>query len=132
LRSCDADAALVLTAPGLSVINNAIDEARRLAIYMIYHIALTMDVTFMVVLSKFAPLTVIMIIAMSLLDDAPIMTIAYDNTPVSGNPIRWQMPHLLSVAGALGVFSIVETYGLLLIGIRVLFLSALAGLFRTG
>ena len=61
-----------------------------------------------------------MIVLMSLLDDVPIMTIAYDNTPVSANPIRWQMPRLLGVAGVLGVFSIVETFGLLLIGIRVL------------
>jgi H+-transporting ATPase len=121
-------AALVLTAPGLSVINNAIDEARRIfgriTSYTIYRITLTMDIMFVVVLStiflKFAPLTAIMIVAMSLLDDVPIMTIAYDNTPVSAKPIRWQMPRLLGVAAVLGVFSIVETFGLLLIGIRVL------------
>jgi H+-transporting ATPase len=121
-------AALILTAPGLSVINNAIDEARRIfgriTSYTIYRIALTMDIMFVVVLStiflKFAPLTAMMIVLMSLLDDVPIMTIAYDNTPVSANPIRWQMPRLLGVAGVLGVFSIVETFGLLLIGIRVL------------
>src|SRR5215472_3013549 len=79
---------------------------------------------FVVVLSTifldFAPPTAMMIVAMSLLDDVPIMTIAYDNTPVSAKPIRWHMPQLLSVAAVLGVFSIVETFGLLLIGIRVL------------
>ncbi|HKA78985.1 MAG TPA: HAD-IC family P-type ATPase, partial [Xanthobacteraceae bacterium] len=121
-------AALILTAPGLSVINSAIDEARRIfgriTTYTIYRIALTMDIMFVVVLSTvfldFAPLTAMMIVAMSLLDDVPIMTIAYDNTPVSAKPIRWHMPQLLSVAAVLGVFSIVETFGLLLIGIRVL------------
>ncbi len=121
-------AALVLTAPGLSVINNAIDEARRIfgriTTYTIYRIALTMDIMFVVVLStiflEFTPLTAMMIVAMSLLDDMPIMTIAYDNTPVSVKPIRWQMPQLLGVAAVLGVFSVVETFGLLLIGIRVL------------
>src|SRR5215472_3504499 len=121
-------AALILTAPGLSVINDAIDEARRIfgriTTYTIYRIALTMDIMFVVVLSTvfldFAPLTAMMIVAMSLLDDVPIMTIAYDNTPVSAKPIRWHMPQLLSVAAVLGVFSIVETFGLLLIGIRVL------------
>jgi hypothetical protein len=45
----------VLTAPGLSVINNAIDEARRIfgriTSYTIYPIALTMDIMFVVVLS---------------------------------------------------------------------------------
>jgi len=43
-------AALVLTAPGLSVINDAIDEARRIfgriTTYTIYRIALTMDIMF--------------------------------------------------------------------------------------
>jgi H+-transporting ATPase len=121
-------AALILTAPGLSVINNAIDEARRIfgriTSYTIYRIALTMDIMFVVVLSTifldFAPLTAVMIVVMSLLDDVPIMTIAYDNTPVSAKPIRWQMPQLLGISIVLGVFSIVETFGLLLIGIRVL------------
>jgi H+-transporting ATPase len=121
-------AALILTAPGLSVINSAIDEARRIfgriTSYTIYRVALTLDIMFVVVLSSiflgFAPLTAIMIVAMSLLDDLPIMTIAYDNTPVSKTPIRWRMPHLLGVAAMLGLFSIAESFGLLLIGIRVL------------
>jgi len=43
-------AALVLTAPGLSVINDAIDEAQRIfgriTTYTIYRIALTMDIMF--------------------------------------------------------------------------------------
>ena len=89
-------AALILTAPGLSVINNAIDEARRIfgrvTSYTIYRVALTMDIMFLVVLSivflNFAPLTAVMVVIMSLLDDVPIMTIAYDHTPVSEKPIR--------------------------------------------
>jgi H+-transporting ATPase len=121
-------AALILTAPGLSVINNAIDEARlifgRVTSYMIYRVALTIDIMFLVVLSiiflNFAPLTAIMIVVMSVLDDAPIMTIAYDNTPLSEKPIRWQMPRLLGVSAVLGLFSVIESFGLLLIGMRVL------------
>ena len=58
-------AALILTAPGLSVINSAIDEARRIfgriTSYTIYRVALTMDIMFLVVLSTiflgFQPLT---------------------------------------------------------------------------
>jgi H+-transporting ATPase len=130
-------AALILTAPGLSVINSAIDEARRIfgriTSYTIYRVALTLDIMFVVVLSSifldFAPLTAIMIVAMSLLDDVPIMTIAYDNTPVSKKPIRWRMPHLLGVAAVLGLFSIAESFGLLLIGIRVLSLDHLQDYF---
>jgi H+-transporting ATPase len=121
-------AALILTAPGLSVINSAIDEARRIfariTSYTIYRVALTMDIMFVVVLSTifldFAPLTAAMIVIMSLLDDVPIMTIAYDHTSVSETPIRWRMPRLLAVAAVLGLFSVAESFGLLLIGITVL------------
>ena len=121
-------AALILTAPGLSVINNAIDEARRIfgriTSYTIYRVGLTMDIMFLVVLSTifldFTPLTAIMIVVLSLLDDIPIMTIAYDNTPVSERPIRWKMKRLLSVSAVLGFFSVVQSFGLLLIGMEIL------------
>jgi len=121
-------AALILTAPGLSVINSAIDEARRIfgriTSYTLYRVALTMDIMFLVVMStvvlNFVPLTAAMIVIMSLLDDVPIMTIAYDHTLVSARPIRWRMHRLLGVSAVLGLFSIVESFGLLLIGVRVL------------
>jgi H+-transporting ATPase len=121
-------AALILTSPGLSVINNAIDEARRIfgriTSYTIYRVALTMTIMFLVVLSSialgFQPLTAVMIVIMSLLDDIPIMTIAYDNTPVSPRPIRWRMPRMLSVSAVLGLFSVAQAFGLLLIGMEVL------------
>lgn len=121
-------AALILTAPGLSVINSAIDEARRIfgriTSYTIYRVALTMDIMFLVVLSSiflgFQPLTAVMIVVMSLLDDVPIMAIAYDNTRVSERPIRWEMRRLLGVSAILGFFSIVQSFGLLLIGAEVI------------
>jgi H+-transporting ATPase len=110
------------------VINGAIDEARRIfgriTSYTLYRVALTMDIMFLVVLSTiflgFTPLTAVMIVVMSLLDDVPIMTIAYDNTPVSDTPIRWRMPRILGTSGVLGLFSVVESFGLLLIGLFVL------------
>ncbi len=121
-------AALILTAPGLSVINSAIDEARRIfgriTSYTHYRVALTMDIMFVVVLGMglyaFQPLTTAMIVVMSLLDDIPIMTIAYDNTAVSKVPIRWRMKRLLGVSATLGLFSVVESFGLLVIGMSVL------------
>ena len=130
-------AALILTAPGLSVINSAIDEARRIfgriTTYTIYRVALTMDIMVLVVLSTivlgFQPLTAVMIVVMSLLDDIPIMTIAYDNTPVSPTPIRWRMPRLLTVAAILGFFCVVQSFGLLLIGLEILSDTALSARF---
>ena len=121
-------AALILTAPGLSVISSAIDQARqifgRITTYTIYRVALTMDIMFLVVLTSvflgFQPLTAVMIVIMSLLDDIPIMTIAYDNTPISRQPIRWRMPRMLAVSATLGFFSIVQSFGLLLIGLEVI------------
>ncbi len=121
-------AALILTSPGLSVINSAIDEARRIfgriTSYTIYRVALTMTIMFLVVLSSitlgFQPLSAIMIVIMSLLDDIPIMAIAYDHTPVSPQPIRWRMPRMLSVSAVLGLFSVAQSFGLLLIGMEVL------------
>jgi H+-transporting ATPase len=121
-------AALILTAPGLSVINSAIDEARRIFgrinSYTIYRVALTMDIMFLVVLSTllldFTPLTAIMIVILAVLDDAPIMTIAYDNTEVAPQPIRWKMPRVLGVSSVLGLSSVVQSFGLLLIGFEIL------------
>ena len=121
-------AALILTAPGLSVINSAIDEARRIFgrinSYTIYRVALTMDIMFLVVLSTllldFTPLTAIMIVVQAVLDDAPIMAIAYDNTEVAPQPIRWRMRRVLGVSSVLGLFSVVQSFGLLLIGFEIL------------
>lgn len=117
-------AALILTAPGLSVINSAIDRARqifqRITSYTIYRVALTMDIMLVVVLSSimagYQPLTAVMIVIMSLLDDIPIMTIAYDNNDIPARPIRWRMPNLLATATILGFFSTVQSFGFLMFG----------------
>ncbi len=119
-----AAAALVLTAPGLSVIISAIDEARRIfermLSYTICRIAMTIDIMVFVVLSmvifSFQPLTAVMIIVLALLDDIPIMTIAYDNTKIDPKPVRWDMHAVLSISTILGFLAVAETFGLLLIG----------------
>ena len=77
-------ASLILTAPGLSVIISAVEEARRIfermMSYTIYRIAMTLSIMVFVVLTMLIwniyPLTTIMIILLALLDDIPIMTIA--------------------------------------------------------
>ena len=120
-----AAAALILTSPGLSVIITAIEEARRIferiMSYTIYRIAMTIDIMFVVVLAticlEFRPLTAIMIIALALLDDIPIMTIAYDNTRLDERPVRWNMTRVLSISGVMGMLSVAQSFGLLLIGI---------------
>jgi H+-transporting ATPase len=119
-------AALILTAPGLSTIINAIRVSRqifeRIESYVYYRIAMTLDIMVLVVASvvffEFQPITAIMIVVLALLDDIPIMTIAYDNVPAPPRPVRWDMHHILLFASVMGLLSVAETFGLLLIGLR--------------
>ncbi len=128
-----AAAAIILTEPGLSVIMRAVETARkifeRMMSYTIYRIAMTMDIMFFVVLAMlcyptvhtseglrhFEPITAVMIILLALLDDIPIMTIAYDNTYLSPKPVRWEMKRVLSISTVLGLVAVVQTFGLLIL-----------------
>jgi H+-transporting ATPase len=115
---------LVLTAPGISVIVNAVEEARkifeRMNSYAIYRITETIRIMFFVVLAmtifNFYPITTIMIILLALLNDLPIMTIAFDNTWLDPEPIRWNMRRVLTLATTLGLIGVVQTFGVLVIG----------------
>jgi H+-transporting ATPase len=119
-----AAADLVLTAPGLSVIVEAVEQARRIFermnSYAIYRITETIRIMFFVVLAmtvfNFYPITTIMIILLALLNDLPIMTIAYDNTWLDPKPVRWDMRRVLTVATVLGLVGVVQTFGMLLLG----------------
>lgn len=121
-----AAADLVLTAPGLSVIIKAVDHARRIFermnSYAIYRITETIRIMFFVVLAilvyNFYPITAIMIILLALLNDVPIMTIAYDNTWLDPKPVKWDMRRVLAVSTVLGLVGVVETFGLLIIAKR--------------
>jgi len=123
-NAAQSAAALVLTQPGLSVIINAVEEARRIfermMSYTIYRIAMTIDIMVFVVAAmiifNYFPLTAMMIIILALLDDIPIMTIAYDNTYLSPKPVRWEMHRVLTVSSILGFLATLESFGLLLLG----------------
>ena len=118
-----AAAALVLTAPGLSVIVQAVETARtifeRMNSYAIYRITETIRIMFFVVAAmivfKFYPITTVMIILLALLNDLPILTIAYDNTWLDPKPVRWNMGRVLRVATVLGLVGVLETFGILVI-----------------
>jgi H+-transporting ATPase len=123
-NAAQAAASLVLTAPGLSVIVRAVEEARkifeRMNSYAIYRITETIRIMFFVVLAmivfNFYPITAVMIILLALLNDLPILTIAYDNTWLETKPVRWDMRRVLTVATVLGLIGVAETFGLLVIG----------------
>ena len=114
-----AAADLVLTAPGLSVIARAIEEARqifeRMTGYAIYRIAETTRVllfmTASILVFNFYPVTAVMVVLLALLNDIPIMMIAYDNAPTAERPVRWDMTRVLVIASVLGIFGVVSSFG---------------------
>ena len=108
VRATDAarsSADIILTLPGLSVIIDAIKESRqifqRMNNYSIYRIAETIRVLIFMTLSilvfNFYPVTAIMIVLLALLNDLPIMTIAYDNVKYSNEPERRIGSYMASV-----------------------------------
>ena len=124
-------ASIVLTKPGLSVIIDALRESRRIFqrmnSYAIYRITETIRVLLFVSLSiivfKFYPVTALMIVLLALLNDAPIMTISYDNVKASSSPDKWNMRMVLSIASLLGVMGVLESFAVLYIGKDVFHLS---------
>jgi H+-transporting ATPase len=119
-----AAAAVILTAPGLSVIIEGIAEARRIfermTSYVLYRIAMTIAIMVFVVLVSiyyhFFPLTAIMLIALALLDDVPIMTIAFDNASVPPRPVRWELDRVLLISSVLGLLGVIQSFALLYLG----------------
>ncbi len=113
-----AAADVVLVAPGLSVIINAIQEARlvfeRMKSYATFRIAETVRVILFMTLSilvfNFYPVTAIMIILLALLNDIPIMMIAYDNAQTSKSPVRWNMPEVMTVSSVLGIAGVIASF----------------------
>jgi H+-transporting ATPase len=115
------------------VIIDAIKESRkifqRMNNYGIYRIAETIRVllfiTASIIVFQFYPVTALMIVLLALLNDLPIMTIAYDNVKYSNTPEKWNMRVLLSVASFLGVIGVFSSFGILYIGTEVLKLDPL-------
>jgi H+-transporting ATPase len=124
---------LVLTKPGLSVIIDAIKESRkifqRMTNYGTYRIAETIRVllfmTASIVIFQFYPVTALMLVLLALLNDLPIMTIAYDKVKYSDKPEKWDMRTLLGIATFLGIIGVFSSFGILYIGLMVLKLDSL-------
>ncbi len=126
-----AAADLVFTAPGLSVIVKAVEEARRIFermnSYAIYRITETIRIMVFVVLAmiafNFYPITAIMIILLAFLNDVPIMTIAYDNTWLDPKPVRWQMGRILAVSTVMGLTGVAGSFLMLYLALDWLHLT---------
>ena len=126
-----AAASIVLLAPGLSVIIDAIKESRRIFqrmnSYAIYRIAETLRVLFFMTLAilvfNFYPLTAVMIVMIAVLNDGAILSIAYDNVHYKDKPEAWNMRLVLGISTVLGVIGVVAAFGLFYLGERVFHLD---------
>jgi H+-transporting ATPase len=126
-----AAADIVLLLPGLSVIIDAIKEARkifqRMLNYTIYRIAetfaLLIFITLVILLFNFYPVTAIMIVLLAILNDGAILSIAYDNVRYSKKPEAWDMRFVLSIASTIGLFAVLRSFGIFYIADSVLGLS---------
>jgi H+-transporting ATPase len=111
-------AALVLTAPGLGVITRAVEEARRIFQRMISYatyritetIRLLLFITISVLVFNFYPVNAVMIILLTMLNDIPIIAIAWDNVRTPPRPVRWHMSGVLSMAAILGTSGVVSSF----------------------
>jgi H+-transporting ATPase len=123
-----AAASIVLVAPGLSVIIDAIKESREIFVrmnsYAMYRIAETLRVlifmTLAIVVFNFFPVTAIMIVMLALLNDGAILSIAYDNVRSRDEPEAWDMRMVLTIATVLGLVGPLAAFGLFYLGDRVL------------
>jgi H+-transporting ATPase len=113
-----AAADIILTAPGLSVINHAIEQARstfeRMKSYATFRIAETIRIilfmSLCITVFNFYPITALMIILLALLNDLPILTIAYDNNTIEDKPVRWNMKELFTVSSVLGILGVISSF----------------------
>ncbi|MEZ6062126.1 MAG: plasma-membrane proton-efflux P-type ATPase [Planctomycetaceae bacterium] len=122
-----AAADIVLLSPGLSVVIDAIKEARkifqRMNSYAIYRIAETIRVLLFMTLSilvfNFYPVTAVMIVLLALLNDGAILSIAYDRVRYANVPERWNMRLVLGIASVLGLAGVAASFGLFYLAERV-------------
>ncbi len=119
-----ASADLILTAPGLSVISNAIKESRKIfnimTAYMNYRIVMTLDVLLFLALAiiffplkKVAlgtPMTAIMVVLVALLDDIPMMAIAYDKSEPDILPMKWHQNLVFIIGIIMGLVAVVQNF----------------------
>ena len=136
---------IILTAPGLSVIVDAIVISRsifqRMKNYVVYRVACTIQLLaffFLTILSvhpKEAPynwteeqlgepvpnyfvLPVISLVIITILNDGTIISIAYDYVEPSPIPERWNLPIVFSVATWLGLVAVMSSVMLLHMGLN--------------
>ncbi|WP_321422984.1 plasma-membrane proton-efflux P-type ATPase [uncultured Methanobacterium sp.] len=114
---------IVFTSPGLNVIIDAIHESHKIFLrmysYSLYRVSETIRILIFTALTilvfQFYPLTPAMLVIIALLDDIPIMTIAYDHTEKVQRPQKWNMKVNLGMSTYLGIIGVFSSFILLYI-----------------
>ncbi|ACX72731.1 plasma-membrane proton-efflux P-type ATPase [Methanocaldococcus vulcanius M7] len=126
-----AAADIILLSPGISVIVDAIQEARRIfqrmESYIIYRIAETIRILFFIelciLLLGIYPITALMIVLLAILNDIPILAIAYDNVVETKHPAKWKMKEVLLISTIIGFVGVAGSFIVFYIADKVLHLS---------
>jgi H+-transporting ATPase len=119
-----AAADIVLLSAGLSTIVEAVQRARevfrRMTNYAIYRITETIRIVLFasvaIIAFDFFPVTPVQIVLLAILNDAAILTIAYDRVEPSPRPERWHLREVLGIATVLGLVGVVSSFALLWLG----------------
>ncbi len=109
-----SSADIVLLEDGLSVIKTGIIEARkiftRLYTYNIYRISeslrLIIAIGILGIAYRFFPITAIEILILALLNDLPIITLAYDRVKLANRPSSINVRKRFILASGLGIFGV--------------------------
>jgi len=126
-----AAADIILLSPGISVIVDAIQEARRIfqrmESYIIYRIAETIRILFFIelciLLLGIYPITALMIVLLAILNDIPILAIAYDNVVETKHPAKWKMKEVLLISTIIGFVGVAGSFIVFYIADEILHLS---------
>jgi len=114
---------VILLSSGVSVILAAVRESRqifeRMKGYATFRIAETIRIiifmSLAIIVFNIYPITATMIIILALLNDIPILAIAYDNTKIRKHPMTWNMKEMFSISSVLGLAGVVSSFLLLYI-----------------
>ncbi len=123
-----AAASIALLSPGISVIKDALITARKIFVrmysYVVYRITESIRILFFITLAimllKLYPITPVMIILLALLNDLPILAIAYDNARPPNKPAKWNMPLILTVSTVLGLLGVASSFIILWLSLAYL------------
>ena len=79
--------------------------------------------TLSILIFNFYPVTAVMIVLLALLNDGPILAIAYDRVHYKDQPESWNMPLVLQISTVLGIAGVVASFGLFYLAERIFHLG---------